>query len=78
MSAGKTARFRNVPVAFFPAWDSPANPELAALTVAPPPPGIQILPEQWLVLVKCRDEKQQVVLLERFPREGLACKALLS
>ena len=34
--------------------------------------------EQWLVLVKCRDEKQRVALLERFQREGLECKALVS
>lgn len=31
-----------------------------------------------LVLAKCRNEKQQVELLERFHREGLECKALLS
>ncbi len=62
------------------AWDAAANPELAALTAVPPPPGIQDIPEQWqwLVLVKCRDDKQQVALLERFQREGLECKALLS
>jgi hypothetical protein len=28
--------------------------------------------------VTCRDEKQQVELLERFRREGLECKPLLS
>jgi len=28
--------------------------------------------------VKCRDEKQQVELLERFGREGLECRALLA
>jgi hypothetical protein len=32
----------------------------------------------FFVLVSCRDEKQQVELLERFRREGLECKALLS
>ena len=36
------------------------------------------VPEQWLVLVTCRDEKQQTELLERFQREGLECKALVS
>jgi hypothetical protein len=30
------------------------------------------------VLVTCRDERQQVELLERFQAEGLECKALLS
>jgi hypothetical protein len=38
----------------------------------------QAIPEQYLVLVTCRDEKQQVELLERFRGEGLECKALLS
>jgi hypothetical protein len=36
------------------------------------------VPAQWLVLVTCRDEKEQVALLEWFYREGLECKALLS
>jgi hypothetical protein len=35
-------------------------------------------PEQFLVLVRCRDERQQVELLTRFTGEGLDCKALLS
>src|SRR5262249_51730619 len=59
------------------AWEAAAHPELAALTAAPRP-GEQDIPEQWLGLVTCRDEKQQVALLERFQREGLDCKALLS
>jgi hypothetical protein len=59
------------------AWEATAHPELAALT-AERPPVEQDIPEQWLVLVTCRDEKQQVELLERFRREGLECKALLS
>ncbi len=41
-------------------------------------PGIKVVPEQWLVLVTCRDEKHQVELLGRFQSEGLACRALLS
>lgn len=36
------------------------------------------LPEQWLVLIECDGEKQQVALLERFQAEGLHCRALLS
>jgi hypothetical protein len=35
-------------------------------------------PEQWLVLVTCRDEKQQLELLERFQQEGLEARALLA
>jgi hypothetical protein len=41
-------------------------------------PGIVDVPEQWLVLVTCRDEKLQVELLQRFGREGLECWALVS
>jgi len=35
-------------------------------------------PEQWLLLIECDHEKQQVALLERFQKEGLRCKALLA
>jgi hypothetical protein len=59
------------------AWEATVNPELEALTT-PRWPGPQSIPEQYLVLVTCRDEKQQGELLERFGREGLKCKALLS
>ena len=38
----------------------------------------QDIPEQYLVLITCRDEKHQVELLGRFQAEGLLCKALLS
>jgi hypothetical protein len=34
-------------------------------------------PEQWMILVTCRDEREQVELLGRFHGEGLECKALL-
>jgi hypothetical protein len=43
-----------------------------------PLPDSPPIPEQFLLLVTCRDEKHQVELLERFGREGLECKALLS
>ena len=59
------------------AWEAANNPELAALSEKPPR-GIQDMPQQWLVLVTCRDEKEQVQMLERFRREGLECKALVS
>jgi hypothetical protein len=36
------------------------------------------LPEQYYVLVTCRDEKHQVELLTRFQADGLTCKAVLS
>jgi len=34
-------------------------------------------PEQFLVLIECRDEAQQVELLNRFAAEGLTCRALV-
>ena len=36
------------------------------------------VPEQFLILVTCRDERHQVELLERFRTEGMECRALLS
>jgi hypothetical protein len=36
------------------------------------------LTEQFLVLVTCRDEKDQVELLGRLKEEGRECKALLA
>jgi hypothetical protein len=58
------------------AWQQAAQ----ALLEAPPDPPRRFheLKEQFLVLVTCRDEDQQVKLLERFCREGLECKALVS
>jgi hypothetical protein len=35
-------------------------------------------PEQFLILVTCKDEEEQLNLLERFQQEGLACKPLFS
>ncbi len=35
------------------------------------------LSEQFLVLITCQDEKQQVDLLGRFQDPGLECKALV-
>jgi hypothetical protein len=40
--------------------------------------GSRAIPQLWLVLVTCRDEKQQTELLARFQRDGLECKALVS
>ena len=36
------------------------------------------VPEQFLIRVECADEAAQVTLLERFQKEGLKCRALLS
>jgi hypothetical protein len=35
-------------------------------------------PEQWLILISCRDEKHQTEMLRRLHGEGVECKALLS
>ncbi len=56
------------------AWESAAA---AALKPRPRRP-IPSYPEQWLVLITCRDEAHQVELLQRFQAEGLPVKALLS
>jgi hypothetical protein len=42
------------------------------------PRWFQTIPEQWLILVTCRDEKQQVELLGRFKEAGLQCKLLVT
>jgi hypothetical protein len=41
-------------------------------------PKAQLPGEQFLILVECESEARQVELLERFQREGLACRALVS
>jgi hypothetical protein len=55
-------------------------PDVAPEATLQAKPGreVEMGPEQFLVLVTCRDEKHQVELLERFKGEGLECKALLS
>ena len=35
-------------------------------------------PEQFLVMVECKNEQEQVNLLRRFKKEGMTCKALTS
>jgi hypothetical protein len=34
-------------------------------------------PEQWLLIIRCRDERHQVELLGRFAGEGLECRAVM-
>jgi hypothetical protein len=41
-------------------------------------PIAQVVPEQYMLLVICSDEKHQLALLERFQADGLQCKCLLS
>jgi hypothetical protein len=59
------------------AWE-----EAARATLLKPPgalgPGLTTIPEQFLVLITCRDERHQVEVLEHLLREGLECRALIS
>jgi hypothetical protein len=41
------------------------------------PEPVGAIPEQFLILVPCRDEKQQVELLGRFGKEGLERRAMM-
>jgi hypothetical protein len=59
------------------AWRAEAERHLAALEKVEPravAPG----PEQFLVLVTCRDEPHQIDVLNRLTTEGLDCRALLA
>jgi len=49
----------------------------AALKTEPAPEAVLPPPEQWLVLVTCCDEKDQVEVLERLTKEGLLCRAMV-
>jgi hypothetical protein len=42
------------------------------------PPAEKELTEQFLILVECGSEEEQVLLLQRFQDDGLKCRALLS
>jgi hypothetical protein len=59
------------------AWEAAANAAVAA-PYEPRREGVPGGPEQWLVLITCRDEAHQVEQLRRFLGEGLDCRALLS
>jgi hypothetical protein len=58
------------------AWEAAAA---GALADGPDKPQRELTlgPRQFLVLVTCKDEKEQVSLLERFIREGMDCRALV-
>jgi hypothetical protein len=58
-------------------WEEAARQSAeAAQRLARPIP--QFIAEKYMVLLTCKDEKQQVELLARFQAEGLTCKALMS
>ena len=58
------------------AWRATSEVRLAALSATPD--AAAACPAQFLILVTCRDEKEQVELLGRFKKEGVDCKALLT
>jgi hypothetical protein len=43
-----------------------------------PDSGPPLVQEQWLVLVTCAGEAQQIDLLNRLQKEGISCRALIS
>jgi hypothetical protein len=60
------------------AWQAAAAAWLAEAPAAKPQREFAGIPEQYLILVTCRDERHQVELLGRLQGEGLECRALLS
>jgi hypothetical protein len=40
--------------------------------------GPEEVPEQYLIVIECTDERHQLALLERFQREGLPCQAKIA
>ncbi len=58
------------------AWQAAVDSDLEKMT-RPESPEAEMPPEQFLVLITCRDEKHQVEVLERFNAEGLQCRALV-
>src|SRR5438034_9005447 len=59
------------------AWRSAAEAVLAPARLGKSK-EVPMGPSQFLVLIDCRDEAQQVALLQRFGEERLDCKALVS
>ncbi len=53
---------------------------LAELMEAVPPiePAIDVVPEQWMVLIECDGEEHQTAILDRLIGEGYKCRALVS
>jgi hypothetical protein len=58
------------------AWQAVVDSDLEKM-MSRKSPEIEMPPEQFLVLITCRDEEHQVELLERFNEEGLQCRALM-
>jgi hypothetical protein len=60
------------------AWEASVRAEVDRCQTDALPEAVDPGPEQFLVLITCRDERHQCELLSRFRDEGLQCKALLS
>src|SRR6516162_9538562 len=58
------------------AWDAAANALEGRKPYEPKKDAEPVCPEQWLVIITCRDEAHQVEMLRRFQSEGLPCRAL--
>ena len=65
-----------VPEELRAAWQAQA--EACAAAAEPRPVADGAAPEQFLILITCRDERHQVELLGRLQAQGENCKALLS
>lgn len=53
--------------------------DAGVVDAAPPEAaGVDIIPEQWMVLITCTGETEQAQLLERLSGEGFQCRALTS
>ena len=59
------------------AWHASVQDALAA-PLKDDKPGYTSCPEQFLILVTCKDEKHQRELLTRFKAEGWECKAVVA
>ena len=40
--------------------------------------GVDVVPQQWAIMIECDGETEQANLLQRFEAEGLKCRALIS
>ena len=40
--------------------------------------GVDVVPQQWAIMIECDDEATQAQLLQQFEAEGLRCRALIS
>lgn len=58
-------------------WQAAAN-SLLQTPHDGPGKGFDTIPEQYLILITCRDEAEQIRMLHRFVEEGVECKPLLS